>query len=227
MDNWNLFNPLSLASSLIDIEEYMPRKKRQYQVRSLEDNLLLILDKVDGRTITLETLVNSLSGRGYPLILILLSLPFCQPIQIPGFSAPFGILIALSGLRMAFHKRPWWPQWLLKKEISFKTLEKIIHKSLWLIKKIKRFVHPRLVWICYNPILQRLHGVVIAMLGIFLALPLPIPFTNLIAAWAILFIGLGLLEDDGLLVSLGYVLALACLAFFIIIGFSLAYFVRG
>jgi hypothetical protein len=52
--------------------------------------------------------------------------------------------------------------------------------------------------------MKRVNGAMLAALGIFLALPLPIPLTNVITAWAIFLISLGILEDDGLFIFLGY-----------------------
>jgi hypothetical protein len=61
----------------------------------------------------------------------------------------------------------------------------------------------------------------IFLLGIILALPLPIPLTNLSAGWAIFLINLGLLESDGLFVILGYLISLATVIFFIFMFFSI------
>lgn len=196
--------------------KYKPPPKR-----SLEESLLLLLETPRDQPLTFQTLFNTLSGKGYPLLLILLSLPFCQPLQIPGFSTPFGLFITLIGLRMAFGHRIWWPTKILEKKIPRATFEKVVKKSLWLLKKMKRFIHPRWPLIGSHPVLHIVNGIVVALLGIFLALPLPIPLSNLIAAWAIFLIGLGLLEDDGLLVVLGYIVALVCLIFVILIVFSL------
>ena len=52
-------------------------------------------------------------------------------------------------------------------------------------------------------------------------LALPIPFDNLFPAWAILFFCLALLEDDGLMAMLGWLMTLLMLAwtvFLMIIG---------
>jgi hypothetical protein len=76
--------------------------------------------------------------------------------------------------------------------------------ALWLIKKMGRWIHPRLSWF----IQKKVNGYVIVALGLFLALPLPIPFSNLLAAWSILWISLGILGEDGLFVILGYVFGL-------------------
>ena len=53
-----------------------------------------------------------------------------------------------------------------------------------------------------------------AFLAILLALPLPIPFSNLLAAIPILLISLALLEEDGAFLIAGYVAAIPCTAFF-------------
>jgi hypothetical protein len=43
---------------------------------------------------------------------------------------------------------------------------------------------------------------------------MPIPLTNLFFAYPILAFGLGLLEDDGLMIVVGYLLTLVCFSFF-------------
>jgi hypothetical protein len=36
--------------------------------------------------------------------------PFCTPIPLPGFSLPFGLVIAIIGLRLALGQKPWLPR---------------------------------------------------------------------------------------------------------------------
>jgi hypothetical protein len=176
--------------------------------------LLLLRKQANG--MTLSEILQILSGKGRLFIVILLSLPFCQPLQLPGLSTPFGIGIAFMGLRMVFGKHVWLPKSLLSKRIPKKTLLKIIDKALALLNKIRPWIYPRLNWLCHSPIMEIMHGLMIFVLGIFLALPLPIPLTNLIAAWAIFLLSLGILEDDGLLILIGYIVSFVTLAFFII-----------
>jgi hypothetical protein len=82
---------------------------------TLEEGLLLVLDQSHHQSISLQTLFDLLGGQGYPFFLVLISLPFCQPIQIPGLSTPFGLVIFFIGLRMAFSHRIWLPKMILKK----------------------------------------------------------------------------------------------------------------
>jgi hypothetical protein len=50
-------------------------------------------------------------------------------------------------------------------------------------------------------------GIIIASLG--LMLPLPIPFSNSIPAWAVVLLAIGRMEQDGLLVLLGHLTVVA------------------
>lgn len=202
----------------------MPNKNlKHYQ--SLEERILLLKQAAERTALSMEDILGILSGKGRLLILILLSLPFCQPLQIPGLSIPFGLIIAFIGVRIAFGKHIWLPKRILSKTIQSSTLNKIIDKALWLIKKMKRWTHPRLIWMSTHPAMQVVHGLIFCTLGLCLALPLPIPFTNLASAWSIFIIALGLIEDDGLFILIGYLMALLTLLFLFFIGMSMERFV--
>jgi len=185
--------------------------------KTLEEGILLLQEEAKNKPVSIEEILRILSGKGRSLILILLCLPFCQPIQIPGFSMPFGMAIAFLGLRISFGKNVWLPKKLLSKKITPHTLQTITDKVLLVERKIKFLIHPRLHWICHSPVMEIMNGVIIFILGILLALPLPIPLSNLTAAWSIFLIALGMLEDDGVFVLTGYVVSLLTVAFFIIL----------
>ncbi|MEI6035553.1 MAG: exopolysaccharide biosynthesis protein [Verrucomicrobiae bacterium] len=57
-----------------------------------------LADSLPGERTQLGDLMDRLQGRVYTLLLVLLCLPFCQPIALPGLSTPFGVVIALLGL---------------------------------------------------------------------------------------------------------------------------------
>ncbi len=185
-----------------------------HKERSKAENSFLLVKARANDALTIRELLQILSRRGYPLLLLLFSLPFCQPIQIPGFSTPFGLLIVFVGLRMAFGHRIWLPSWVLNKTIPQQVLYQITHKGLWLTNKLTKFTSVRWEWISQNPILQTISGLLICILGLILALPLPIPLSNMVVAWAILFISIGLLEDDGYFILLGYGIGILSLMLF-------------
>lgn len=184
------------------------------QRNSLAERLNHLLDQAQAQDIPVKVVIDTLAGKGQAVLLILFSLPFCQPIQIPGFSAPFGILLSFIGLRIAFGHRVWIPKMLLEKKIPYTTLKKIASIAITITDKLRFFVSTRLTWLVQNPSLHIIQGLTITVLAILLALPVPIPFTNLIAAYPLLAFGLGILEDDGLMIVIGFLLTLFCLSFF-------------
>ncbi len=188
---------------------------------TLEESVLLLQQEAKGAELSIVEIFRILSGRGRSLILMLLSIPFCQPIQIPGLSIPFGLVIAFIGLRMMFGEHVWLPKKLLAKKISSHTLEKVTNTTLALIRKIKPWIHPRLIWMCQSSFMEKGNGLIVFILGFFLALPLPIPLSNLTAAWSIFLVALGILEDDGVFVVIGYVLSFMTVVFFLFMGLTI------
>lgn len=190
--------------------------------RNLKEDLDILLEKSQRQTaISIGEILEILSGKGRVLILILLSLPFCQPLQIPGLSTPFGLMIAFIGFRLAFSKRAWLPRSVLLKTVPSATIQKISQKCLKLMGKMKRLIHPRFRWLYEHRIMHICNGLLIVLLGIFLALPLPIPLTNLSVGWAIFLISIGLLEDDGVFILTGYFVSLLTIVFFVLLVFSI------
>ena len=164
--------------------------------------------------LSIAQLVQALEGKGHAAIMAILALPFCFPIQVPGLSTPFGIVLIFSGLRIAFAQAPWLPRWLLVREIPEKTAHGLLEGLRKLASVAEKVLHPRLTFLCRNPWLHRCHGLLVAFLAILLALPLPIPFSNLLAAVPILLISLALLEEDGAFLIAGYIAARPCTALF-------------
>lgn len=165
--------------------------------------------------LSIRQIFAQLSGKGYATLLILFSLPFCIPITIPGVSTPFGLTLCFLGLRLAFGKKLWWPDWILDKKLSSKTVSKLVDHVTTALNYTKKLLKPRLHIFTQSYLADRIHGIAVFFLGILLSLPLPIPFSNMLAAIPILLIGLGLLEDDGLMIIIGYIFATICFAAFI------------
>ena len=182
----------------------------------LSADLRALLREAAGRSMTLGELEQILQGRGFGMFLLLLALPFTFPIAVPGLSVPFGIVIMLIGLRLAAGRKPWLPGFILRREIKYAVLEKIIRVGLKLAVKMERVVKPRMHFLQRWPGMLNLIGLGIASGGLLLALPLPplIPFSNTIPAFAVLFLTAGMIERDGLLVLLGHCVNVAAWIYF-------------
>ncbi len=167
--------------------------------------------------LTIDELMHALEGKGHAAIIAVLALPFSQPIQIPGLSMPFGIVLFYSGLRVAFAQQPWLPGWLRMKKIPPATAMALLEALRKVAGLAEKVLHPRWTHLCRNPFLHRIHGILIAFLSILLALALPIPMSNMLAAIPIVLMALALLEDDGLYLVAGYLAAIPCAVFFAVL----------
>jgi hypothetical protein len=150
------------------------------------------------------------SGFGFLVgILCLIAIPFF------GLSTPFGLAIALIGLQMIIGKQhPWLPQRARRRELSISMLDRVAtmlaRRTRWIVKMTKRrremLVAPKLI------------GFGITLLALGLALPLPIPGSNLVFLIPIFIYAVGLLERDGLWVAIGHVCLLVDIALMFVFG---------
>jgi hypothetical protein len=185
---------------------------------TLEENLVALLETASkAPCLSVEEILSLLSEKGRLLILVFLSIPFCQPLSIPGLSVLFGLLITIIGFRMMLGKSIRLPGFIKKKTIPSQTLKKSIHRLLKILKKLRKYIHPRLYKLCRRGVMKRVHGGAIFLLGIFLSLPIPVPISNMLAGWAVFLLGTGLLEKDGLLIIFGYTASIVMLGVTIVL----------
>lgn len=186
--------------------------------RRLSDELELILQEFDIETVTLREVIQVLHGRGYVLLVMLLALPFCTPVPLPGLSTPLGAVIALIGIRLSLGEKPWLPARLLDTRLPPATFRRVFFVARKLVLAFEKLLRPRLRWVTASPRLEQFHAIPIVLCAVMLLLPLPVPFSNAIPAWGVLLIAGGLLEHDGVFILAGYLSTLFALTFFAVIG---------
>ena len=170
------------------------------------------------RPVRLNAILEAAQERGSPLLLVLISLPFLTPIPLPGLSTVFGLIVAFIGARLALGRKPWLPQRLLQRELPPRFLTRLLCAASWIVRGLEFFLRPRLVFMQDHFIFRRMSGALIALAGVLLLLPLPVPFTNLLPAWTVLLLAAGALERDGLFFIAGCVMFLATTAFFALLA---------
>ncbi len=202
--------PGAPASVLVPADPAHPRK--------LSEEFALILREFEVETVTLREVLGVMRGRGFVLLVMLLALPFCTPIPLPGLSTPIGLIIGLIGARLALGAKPWLPARLLDTRLPPETFKKVFAVTRRLILGFERLLRPRLAWLTSEPWRERAHAVTIVLCAALLLLPLPIPFSNTLPAWSILLVAGGLLERDGVFLIAGHFMALVAAAFFAVLG---------
>jgi hypothetical protein len=188
-----------------------------------ERSLLATLDRLFAgprrSQITIAAFLNGLETRSYPFIVAALVLPCCIPTGIPLISTVLGVPMVFV-VAQAFLGRttPWLPESIGRRSVSRGRLQDFLVRMRPRLERIEAAIHPRYSWWVTGVPRRSLH-VCCTLLIVILALP--IPFDNLFPAWGILFFCLALLEDDGLMAMLGWlmtVITLAWTAFLFTIG---------
>jgi hypothetical protein len=176
----------------------------------LSDELESLLVLAQGQPLKLRPVVEHLHFRGLPALIVLLCVPFLFPVSVPGLSMPFGLAIALCGLRLGLGHKLWMPDFLLRREIPAELLARLVGTAASFYRKLEKFVRPRMHFLQRWPGMLNLLGFMIMIGGVLLSLPIPPPFplTNTIPGLAIIFMALGLMERDGVCILIGYALAL-------------------
>ncbi len=179
------------------------KKKLKQPYMNFEETFRLLLKKAKAGPLSLKTFLTTLSGKGKVLLLIFISLGFSQ---IPGIAIFFGLLICYLGLRIAMTRSfIWMPKALLNKKIPSYLLIKVINQILYFLKFMRRWSRPRYVWMMQNPALHVTTGLMIALVGLSIALCPPLPVVGILSFVAIFLTTIGLLNDDGIYIIAGYV----------------------
>jgi hypothetical protein len=181
----------------------------------LTHRMMVLLERADGKSIDFGTVISVLSGGSHAVLMVFLSFPLCIPVSIPVLSTSLGLALALIGFLMATGHPIWIPKRLAAKVIPYDRLSHVSKRLLGVSSRMDRWFRPRMSFFVRNSSMMRIHGVVVVILGLVSAVPLPLPFNNFVAAFPILLLGFSLLEKDGLLAMVSYI---ATIPFFIYYG---------
>jgi hypothetical protein len=184
------------------------------KLRPLSEEIAGLIEAFAERSVTLREVMAVLRGRAYTLLVILLALPFCTPIPLPGVSTPFGLVIAVIGFRLALRQKPWLPRRLLDTELPPRFFARLLGAARRLIRALEFFLRPRWSYLLDVKLFHHGYGAILCAGGLLLLLPLPIPFSNGLPALTIVLIACAILERDGYCVVAGLVMFAITLGFF-------------
>jgi hypothetical protein len=175
-----------------------------------------LLTRAEGRDMPLGEIVASIPHRGPVLMIVLFSFPMSLPISPPFLGGVFGMVLTFLSFYLVMGQKPWMPQFLHNKPVSYRVLEKTIAKLTWAMRYLEIVLKPRLLFMTKDERVWRIHGSFLLFMSIVLALPIPMPapFTNSVAALPIFLTSLGMLECDGRMIIIGYCSTLLCVAYY-------------
>lgn len=176
----------------------------------MKDNFGLY-DALDGMfagaresVLTLDDFLVGLQGRSYAFAIMALNVPNIIPTGIPWLSTITGVpMLFLLAQFFAGHPVPSLPAVIGRRGLPRAKLQNFLSRARRYIRWLEDTVHARHEWWVSG--LPRRMLLIAWSLNILL-LALPIPFDNLFPAYAILFFCLALIEDDGMMAMLGWLL---------------------
>lgn len=166
----------------------------------------------DDDVVSLGSMMEGLGGSLFGMLLFIATLPAFLP--IPGVAGALsGPLVMLVGLQLlVLMRRPWLPRMVARRGPRRSTLARFSQRiSPWLAR-LERLVRPRMTGLIDHPAATFFTGLLLVLLGLLLALP--IPFTNYVFGVLLLGYALALLERDGALMLLAWAAGLAAIAVF-------------
>ncbi len=185
-------------------------------VTEVLDSILVSDSHMDG--LSLSKLMALLQEKGPFLFIIILCTPFLLPLSIPGVSLPFGLMIIYLCFGIISKRDVKFPRRLSNHTIKSKHIIRLMKGVIKIFRKIERWTSPRLEFLAIHRISLTINGLVILFCAIVLMVPVPIPLGNALPAYAMLFLSIGFLQRDGVMIILGYILTLISATYFVAIA---------
>jgi hypothetical protein len=180
--------------------------------------LLAIADNEQQDRISIGYLLRALEHRAVGALMFIFAVPNAIPVP-PGVSAVLGAPLIFLSFQMMLGQRPWLPKIITERSLSRSEFQKVVSLTAPWLAKAERLMRPRLSLLARPPF-EYVIGAVCLLLSIILFLP--IPLGNMLPAFTICVLALGVLERDGLWATIG--LACAIAAVLIVWGVLLALF---
>lgn len=193
--------------------------------QTLVDTLHRFAEQSKTRPLTLGEALDTLDEAAYAYIAIILVLPFMQPIPLGPLTVIGGLAFAALGWQMLRgHEAPMLPQKVRAVAMGEHAWRILVNVCLRILGFCRKFTRPRHAWLLQGRKGQQVGGLVLLSAGLLMAIPFGVlPFNNVLPGLAILFYGIGELEEDGLMVFVAFfwlaVTVLYFTAFFLALWF--------
>lgn len=170
----------------------------------LSEFLTMIALDTSRDRLSVADLLSLLEGRATAALLLLFAFPNALP-SPPGTSGILGLPLVYLSLQMMLGHKPWLPRFIADRSMSREDFAAIMRRSAPYLARAEKLLVPRLTALS-TPI--SVQGIGALCLALSVILILPIPLGNMLPAFAICILALGVLERDGAWIVGGGVFAL-------------------
>lgn len=172
------------------------------------------------QTLPLRELLAGLGKRVFGMLLFVAALPAFIP--VPGLAGAIsGPLTMLVGAQLLIGlRKPWLPRPIAERGPQRESLVRFERRIAPWLQRLERLVRPRLTGVLDARLGALFTGLLLVVLGLLLALP--IPFTNYFFGVLMLAFALALIERDGAFMLVCWAIGIAAIAVFGVLSGSLA-----
>jgi hypothetical protein len=130
---------------------------------------------------------------------------------MPAIPGGAGTPVLIFGIQMMLgHKHPWLPGFIKRRSVSVAKFKRLIDIAEPKLQWVEGFCKPRLLQL-FGPIGDRVVGLFAFLAA--LSVLIPFPGTNFPPSIALVIASIAIMEEDGYLLIVGYLIGLAGLAY--------------
>lgn len=168
--------------------------------------------------VALGDLVAALGERSFGWALLVFAIVNLMPLPL-GSTLVTGIPLILLTAQMAMRlPKVWLPRVIAARSVSRTRLRRATLSLRPVVRPVERVLRPRLLWV-FAPKWERMMGVI--LLGVSVALFIPLPLSGWFPAIALVVTSIGLIEQDGLVTLAGLIGGLFTIALCAGVGISI------
>ncbi len=161
----------------------------------------------DEDRVSIGDMLEALKHRALGAMIFIFAVPVALPLP-PGVSTIFGAPLLFLTAQLMLGLKPWLPRLITNRSLTRREFGNIVRGVTPWLNRAESVMKPRLGFIGHRPFIYLL-GLMCLILSIILFLP--IPLGNMLPAFAVSVISLGLLARDGIWMAIGFVLGLGAI----------------
>jgi hypothetical protein len=171
-------------------------KRRAPSSRVLQE----VIRRAPPEYVTVGWLTSTLHPHSFGIIILCLGL-----LATTGSTVP-GLILAIMAVQLIVGRaEPVFPHFIMTRRLPTRQLLRLSGHAIHVLKYLEKAVHPR--WPMTFGLVKPAVGVIILLLAVVLLLT-PMPLSNVAPAMVISMISLAYVEEDGLLLSAGFLAAI-------------------
>jgi|SRR6266566_4563976 hypothetical protein len=173
-------------------------RKRGPSSRVLQE----VIRQAPAEYVTVGWLTSTLHRDSFGIVMLCLGVLATTPV---GSTVP-GLILAVMAVQLIVGRgKPAFPHFIMTRRLPTKQLLRLGGLAMHVLKYIEKLVHPR--WPRTFEAAKHAVGVMVLLLTLVLLLT-PVPLSNVAPAMVISLISLAYIEEDGLLLSVGFLAAI-------------------